>query len=130
MNFMNRMDKSFDLFAHHKTDCLFEIMFLGTLPKYGGRGIGKYLCEYSIKLAKELSDGKRFEILPNHLKCSRPTAVISFFTSKYTRKIGDLLNFKVHVTLDYSIFEFNGKTFAERIMDSSQSTVTIASLIL
>lgn len=129
MDLMIMVDSKVDLFELHKTDCSFEIMFLGTLPEFGQRSIGKVLCEYSIAIAAELKNGNSFDLLSSELREGRkiPDIVTAIFTSRYSQKLGELLGFSTHYEMYYNEMEFDGKTFAERISSPASISLTLVS---
>lgn len=113
MNFMIEADSRVNLFEKYNVDLLFEIMFLGVLPEYGGNGIGYELCKYSISLARQLD-----------LKL-----VTSLFTGLYSQKIGKKLGFNVIIEESFNNFSFNDKTFAERNGDDNLVYHLVAKII-
>lgn len=130
MDFIVEMDSLVNLFDYHKTDSLFEIMWLSVLPEFIGKSIGKEMFAASIDLARELKNGKSLELLPLQLRSKRPQAAVASFSSKYSKKIGDQLNFFVHDQLHHKNYTFNGKNYMERIADPTQYSTTLVSLAL
>lgn len=118
MQFMADVDDTFNVFDYHKTECIFEIMILGTLTEYWGKSIGQHLCKYSIELAQELK----------HTSIMGPQAVLAVFTSKFAQRIGDTLNFKTHAKLYYNDYMFNGISFADRIPYSESLNICTLAL--
>lgn len=123
------VDSQVDLYDLHKTDCSFEIMFLGTLPEFGQRSIGRLLCEYSIAIAVELKNGLNLDLLSSELRDGNkiPDIVTAIFTSRYSQKLGELLGFTTHYEKSYTALEFDGKTFAERLSSPASISLTLAS---
>lgn len=129
MKYMIDVDKEVDLYKDFNTDCLLEIMFLGTLPEFKGRSIGRILCEYSIQLANELRFGKNVGILSEKCQNMRPTIVSAIFTSPISQKIGKKLDFQSMATVYYTDYSYNGKTFAERLGENNPTAVLAAKLL-
>lgn len=130
MDFMMEIDSIVNFFDYHKTDSLFEIMWLSVLPEFIGKSIGKEMFAASIELARELKNGKSLELLPLKLRSKRPQAAVACFSSKYSKKIGEQLNFFVHDQLYHKNYTFNGKNFMDRISDPEQYSTTLVSLAL
>lgn len=126
MTSMIAVDNLCNLFEKYHTNCLMEIMFLATLPKYNKRSIGLMLCIYSIQLANELRQGIGIEILLENDRHRRPTIVSAIFSSNYSQKIGKTLNFETLATVDYKDIMFNGQTFAERIGNVHRNQILVA----
>ncbi|KAF3422172.1 hypothetical protein E2986_03237 [Frieseomelitta varia] len=137
VNFIINMDARVNLFKHYNTDCIFEIMFLATLPKYQKRRIGELLVSTSIKIANELKDGNNVKIpitindnsLIRNLR-ALPNLVTALMTSNYSQKIAAKCGFENLVTVSFEEFEFNGKTFSERIGDEHEHCVLVAKKLL
>lgn len=123
MQFMIEVDSKFDVFAEYNVDCSLEIMFLAVLPEYCRRGIARDLCKYSIDLATEIKNGFLLDALPEDIRMLRPKVVTAIFTSLYSQKIGYNLGFKNVYEMPYSDLVFQGKTFAERLNHSIQTTI-------
>ncbi|RZC38515.1 uncharacterized protein BDFB_005282, partial [Asbolus verrucosus] len=118
VKFMLDIDNLCDLFDHCQVDCLLEIMFLGTLPEYRGKGIAKRLCEVSIEIAKNLLDGVNVKRSVDGRELGLepvPKIVSAIFTSFITQRIGRQLDFQIAAERSYELFEFEGKTFASSI---------------
>lgn len=126
MKFMIEVDKECDLYKHFNADCLFEIMFLGTLTEFKGRSIGRVLCEYSIQLANEIRLGENVEILPEKYRLMRPKIVSAIFTSPISQKIGKACNFQSMATVYYTDFTYNGIPFSERLGKDNTTAVLAA----
>lgn len=126
MQFMINVDSRVDLFKIFDTNCLLEIMFLATIPEYMGKAIGHKLCEYSIELGRELKNGTFKGYLPSDLKNRKPKIVSAILTSTYSQKIGDRLDFQRIVEAFYNEFEFDGKTYSDRIGEIHPSSVLVA----
>ena len=127
MQLMIDIDSMTDLYEFYKTDCLFEIMFLGTLvPEFGKKSIGKYLAEASVQLAKKIRNDNG-EMGSSQL---HPAAATAIFTSKYSQRIGETLGFVAHTTVWHKDYKFNGKSYTDRITNKAQDTMVLSSLKL
>ncbi|CAD6991583.1 unnamed protein product [Ceratitis capitata] len=115
--FLDRIEMSVDILKLWQIDCVFEIVFLSTSPKYAKRGLASSLSEYSIEYARRLKQGTLppEELPAAHLLELKPSAVCSIFTSIYTQRIGRKFNFEILNELPYTDITFEGHTFAERI---------------
>lgn len=115
MQYMITMDSKINLFEKFNIDCLFEIMFLATLPEFEGKGIGSTLVSCSVELAKLLKNGQAIENLPDDSKHKRPKMVSALFTSKISQRVGSKNHFKQINEVPHSEFVFRGKTYTDRI---------------
>ncbi|XP_063695620.1 uncharacterized protein LOC134827024 [Culicoides brevitarsis] len=115
MSYMIEMDSKVDVFEKYGIDCLVELMFIGVIPQYEKRGIATKLAEVAIDIAKGLKNGKYLDLLPENLKNKRPQLVAALWTSKFSQKVGQNLDFTVLHEEPYTNFVFDGKTFASRI---------------
>ena len=133
VDFMINMDARINLFKHYNTDCIFEIMFLATLPNCQKRRIGELLVSTSIEVAKELKKGnivktpvtinddnniQNLEALPN--------LVSALMTSNYSQKIAAKCGFENLASVSFEEFQFKGKTFSERIENEHRNCVLVA----
>lgn len=115
---MKEADESCDLFGCCNADCMLELMFLATLRERRGKGIAKKLSEASIQLGKALLNGKNMKqnLTDEELPLDpRPKAVTALFTSCISQNIGKSLGFVKALEIDFNRWNFDGKTFAERI---------------
>lgn len=118
MDYMIVADSRVDIFGKYSVGVLMEIMFLAVLKKYEGHGIGNNLCKYSIELARNLKNGKDLnEFLSPGV--NPPQLVAALWTGRGSQKIGHKLGFDIVFKEPFSNFSFQGKTFAERVGDSS-----------
>ncbi|XP_015430533.1 PREDICTED: uncharacterized protein LOC107187051 [Dufourea novaeangliae] len=124
VDFMISVDSRIDLFKHYNATCIFEIMFLATLPGMQKRRIGELLVSSSFEMAKELKRGKSVKtpvvidgekIIEN--LTAIPTIVSAIMTSNYSQKIAMKCGFESLARVSYKEFHFAGKTFGERIGD-------------
>uniref|UniRef100_A0A0K8TR57 Uncharacterized protein n=1 Tax=Tabanus bromius TaxID=304241 RepID=A0A0K8TR57_TABBR len=115
MDFMIIVDAEFDLLDTYNTDSSFEITFLATLAEFGGKSIGRTICEYSIELAKDLGSGHKTDLIPEKYRDKRPQIATAIFSSRFSQRIGELLGFEFINTVPYTKFSFNGKLYSEVI---------------
>lgn len=129
---MSTVDGLVDLFGHADADCLFELMFLGTLPAYEGRSIGRQMSEYSIELARRIAGGESLDLVSAAVRTDarRPRAVSAIFTSAFSRRIGQRLGFEEVASKRFEEFTYDGKTFAERIADERHDVFSLCLLRL
>lgn len=133
VDFMMNVDSRINLFKHYYVNCILELMFLATLPSYGKRRIGEMLITSSLELGKELRRGKNVRI-PITIHDSNevtnadevPTLASAIMTSNYSYRIAMKLHFDQLLEVPFDEFEFNGKTFSERIGQEHQRTVLVA----
>ncbi|XP_003701210.1 arylalkylamine N-acetyltransferase 1 [Megachile rotundata] len=133
VDFMVNVDSRIDLFKHYNTDCIFEIMFLATLPSKQKRRVGEVLVSSSIELAKELKRGKSVKtpVTVNgdnsiQNKDAVPSLISAIMTSNYSQKIMQKCGFESLVRVDYEEFSFKEKTFSERIGSEHKNCVLAA----
>ncbi|CAH2039742.1 unnamed protein product, partial [Iphiclides podalirius] len=131
IQFMANVDGRCNLFEKYGVDCSLEIMFLATLREHRKQKLGTLLCKYSVEIARRLRDGPIAEIAvrdlgPNYsmIKSREPVETYpkicqAIWTSKGSQKIGEALNFTVHLTVPLKEFIFEGKSYSERIGDDS-----------
>ncbi|XP_065091388.1 uncharacterized protein LOC135712338 [Ochlerotatus camptorhynchus] len=125
MQYMITMDSKVNLFEKFNIDCLFEIMFLATLPEFEGKGIGSALVSCSIELAKLLKNGQAIENLPDDSKHKRPKMVSALFTSRISQKVGSKNHFKQINEVPHSEFVFHGKTYTDRIGPEHPTSILV-----
>lgn len=85
------------------------------------------LCKLSIEIAKKLKDGpvstitvkdlgSKYAFMPDRKAVSKvPKFCQALWTAAASQKIGKTLGFNVYVTVPFTEFTFNGKTFTDRI---------------
>lgn len=109
-------DATLDLFEHCNVDCLLEIMFLGVLPEFCSRGIGRKLCEVSVRLAKSLKNGKNVKQAVEVGKSLPlepvPQIVSALFTSPISQKIGRSINWEMAARRSYEDYFHEGRSYA------------------
>lgn len=106
-------------------------MFLATLREHRKQNLATILCKVSIELAIKLKEGpvssmtvedlgpKYAIIKPRKIVAKTPKICQAIWTSVGSQKVGKALNFTVHLTVPFSEFVFNGKTYSERIGNES-----------
>jgi len=130
---MINVDSQINLFEHYGVKCIFEIMFLATLPAYGKRRIGEMLVSSSLEIGKELRHDKNVRI-PVTIHGSNevtntdavPSLASAIMTSNYSYRIAMKLRFDELLKISYDKFEFNGKKFSERIGQEHRQCVLVA----
>ncbi|CAL7942143.1 unnamed protein product [Xylocopa violacea] len=133
IDFMIDADARINMFKHYNTDCIFEIMFLATLPSNQKRRIGELLVSTSIEVAKELKKGNSVKTpvtingdsTIQNLEAV-PSLVSAIMTSNYSQKIAAKCGFEKLITISYKDFSFNGKTYSERIGDEHLNCCLVA----
>ncbi|XP_054016223.1 uncharacterized protein LOC128896783 isoform X1 [Hylaeus anthracinus] len=133
VEFMVNVDSRVNLFKHYNTSCVFEIMFLATLPDKQQRRIGELLVTSSIELAKELKRGKSVKtpLKINNEKVIQnsdaiPSLVSAIMTSNFSQKIAAKCGFEVLARVNYSEFYFGGKPYSEKIGDEHKGCILVA----
>jgi GNAT superfamily N-acetyltransferase len=101
-----------DLFDVCQVDCVMEIFLLGTSSEYRRQGIAKKLCEVSIEIARNLSNGI-------NIKCALdgrelvltpvPRAVTAIFNSFIPQRIGRQLGFEIAAERSNTKVELAGR---------------------
>lgn len=137
MDFIINMDARINLFEHYNINCIFEIMFLATLPNYQKRRIGELLVCTSIEIAKELKKGNTVKIPVTinddnkiHNLEALPSLVSALMTSNYSQKIAAKCRFENLASISFKEFEFKGKTFNERIGNEHRNCILVAKKLL
>lgn len=126
VQFMMDTDAACDLFELCGVDCLLEIMFLGTLPQFRGKGVATKLCEVSVTLAHLLKTGRNIKLPVDnkHLHPHPvPKLVSAIFTSFISQKIGKSLGFQIATSINYEKFVYNGQTYASKLGSETTSTI-------
>ncbi|XP_043796787.1 uncharacterized protein LOC122717104 [Apis laboriosa] len=133
IDFMINIDSRIDLFKHYNTDCIFEIMFLATLPSNQKCRIGELLVTSSIKIVEELKKGNPVKtpvtindsnIIENLEKI--PNVISAIMTSNYSQKIATKCGFEHLFSISYDEFHFNNKVFSENIGDEHRNCILVA----
>ncbi|OAD54237.1 hypothetical protein WN48_08159 [Eufriesea mexicana] len=112
------IQNSVDIFESYDTKGAMELFYLGTNPRYQGRGIGRQMVQNCIEFGRGLLNGtmKRTSIdgsvLDQHVL---PEVIFGLFASNYSQKIADQLNFKCLREIRYDDYTFAGRKMSERI---------------
>ncbi|CAH2091292.1 unnamed protein product [Euphydryas editha] len=138
IQFMADVDERCNLFEKYKVDCSLEIMFIATLREHRRQKLATFLIKHSIDVARRMKDdpiapirvedlGSKYSHLNNRKPLDTyPKICQAIWTGEGTQKIGKLLNFKVHLTVPFSEFIFDGKTYSERIGDEAAFCQVVA----
>lgn len=109
-------DATLDLFEHCNVDCLLEIMFLGILSEFRNKGIGRKLCQVSVRLAKCLKNGenvkKTVEVGKSLELEPVPQIVSALFTSPTSQKIGRSFKWEIAARRSYEDYFHEGRSYA------------------
>ncbi|XP_061395742.1 uncharacterized protein LOC133331360 [Musca vetustissima] len=116
-NYLHYVEYTYDINKEWQIDCWIELTFLATRTEYGRKGIALSLAEFLNEYAKKLRDGdeNELQLLPSHIKDQRPQAITAAFTSRFSQKIGEKLEFETLFEVENSQFSFRGKSYAEKI---------------
>ncbi|XP_034831087.1 uncharacterized protein [Maniola hyperantus] len=141
IQFMANVDARCNFFEKFGVDCSLELMFLATLREHRKKKLATLLSKYSIDVARKVKDGpfapievKDLGPKYSHLQPRKPIETYpkicqAIWTSEGSQRIGKALNFTVHLTVPFSEFVFDGKTYSDRIGDDS-AFCEVAALIL
>ena len=111
---------SVDIFERNNANGALELFYLGTNPRYQGRGIGRQMVEKCIEFGRGLLNGtmKRTsidgDVLEQHVL---PEIIFGVFASNYSQRIADKLGFEVLHEFRYEDYSFAGRKMSERIGD-------------
>ncbi|KAL1449690.1 hypothetical protein WDU94_002174 [Cyamophila willieti] len=112
MDYMIQVDGKVDLFGQYSTDTLYELMFLGTMPEYCGRHLGKDLTRACLQVASQTSAG----------------AVTILCTSPWTERIAAGLGFDLlyrgktrEVSIEFKDKE--GRSYADLFEEDPEYTL-------
>ena len=111
---------SVDIFERNNANGALELFYLGTNPRYQGRGIGRQMVEKCIEFGRGLLNGtmKRRsidgDVLEQHVL---PEIIFGVFASNYSQRIADKLGFEVLHEFRYEDYSFAGRKMSERIGD-------------
>ncbi|XP_048269384.1 uncharacterized protein LOC105666938 [Bombus terrestris] len=111
---------SVDIFERNNANGALELFYLGTNPRYQGRGIGRQMVEKCIEFGRGLLNGtmKRTsidgDVLEQHVL---PEIIFGVFASNYSQRIADKLGFEVLHEFRYEDHSFAGRKMSERIGD-------------
>ncbi|CAB3260392.1 unnamed protein product [Arctia plantaginis] len=140
IEFMADVDGRCNLFEKFGVDCSLEIMFLATLQHHRFNKLGTILCKISVEIARKLKNGPvsvitvkdfgpKYSFMPEREAVKKvPKIVQAIWTAEPTQKIGKALDFKVFLTVPFTEYSYNGKTFSERV--GANVTCEVAAIIL
>uniref|UniRef100_A0A182QEG6 N-acetyltransferase domain-containing protein n=1 Tax=Anopheles farauti TaxID=69004 RepID=A0A182QEG6_9DIPT len=117
MQYMITMDAKVNLFERFGVSCLLEIMFLATLPDYGGCGIATRLVQESVRLAEDIKAGKAAPSTQDGASSAstKPQLVSALFTSRISQRVGEKAGFTVINQVPYTEFVYKDRPFTDRI---------------
>uniref|UniRef100_A0A182NSA4 N-acetyltransferase domain-containing protein n=1 Tax=Anopheles dirus TaxID=7168 RepID=A0A182NSA4_9DIPT len=116
MQYMITMDAKVNLFERFNVSCLLEIMFLATLPNYGGHGIATRLVQESVRLAEDIKTDKAVPTAQDGAtSTSKPQLVSALFTSRISQRVGEKAGFTVINQVPHAEFIYRDRTFTDRI---------------
>lgn len=130
MHFMMDLENEVNLYKLFKVETMLEIMILGVLPEYRRKSIGLKLVELSLQVAKDVKNGVALNLLPPDMRVFGKNLRIgtAIYASIYSKRIGDVLGFKVHHEYFYDQVKYKGKTYADRIPNKLQRSSTLVSV--
>ncbi|XP_043523453.1 uncharacterized protein LOC122535735 [Frieseomelitta varia] len=120
IKFLDDVQSKVDVFERYNVNGAMELFYLGTNPRYQGRGIGRQIVEKCIEFGRGLLNGtiKRTSIdgsiLEQHVL---PEIIYCVVASNYSQRIVDKLGFQVLHEARYDDYSFGGKKMSERIGD-------------
>ncbi|CAK9818130.1 hypothetical protein ANTPLA_LOCUS9642 [Anthophora plagiata] len=120
VKFVGDIESSVDIFHKYNVHGAMELFYLGTNPRYQGRGIGLKMVEKCIELGRELSSGsmRRYSFDDDPVEQhTRPELIYGVFASNYSQRIADKLGLQPLNEVRYEDFTFAGKKMSERIGD-------------
>lgn len=112
------------MFKKYNANGAIELFYLGTNPRYQGRGIGSQMVQKCIEFGRGLLNGtmKRSSIngsiVNEHVL---PEFVYAVFASNYSQRIADILGFEILHEVRYDDYSFAGKKISEIIGDVHRS---------
>lgn len=118
VKFLDDIESSVDIFERYQANVAMELFYLGTNPRYQGRGIGRKMVHKCIDFARGLSNGtaRRASIDGTLLDaCTPPELMFGVFASSFSQRIADKVGFETLYEIRYDDYVFDGKTMAQRI---------------
>lgn len=106
-------------------------MFLATLREHRHQKLGEHLCRLSIEVGRKFRNGSvasmtvedlgpTYEMIkPRNSITTYPKICQAIWTAPASQKIGKVLGFIVHLTVPFTEFKFNGKSYSERLEDDA-----------
>ncbi|XP_031830339.1 uncharacterized protein LOC116426032 [Nomia melanderi] len=124
VKFLGDLESSVDIFEKYNVDGAMELFYLGTNPRYQGRGIGCEIVKKCIEFARGLENGttKRSPIDNETVNEEViPKLIFGVFLSNYSQRIADKLNFETIREVRYEDFIIGGRKLSERIGDTHKT---------
>lgn len=107
-----------DIFERYDTNGAMEVFYLGTDPRYQGRGIGRRMMQECIGFGRGLLNGTRRRTSIDGVILEQsviPSIIFGVFASNYSQRIADKLGFHVLHEVRYDDYASNGRKMSERI---------------
>lgn len=124
VKFLDAIETNVDIYKKYNVNGAMELFYLGTNPRYQGRGIGCQMVQKCIEFGRGLLNGtvKRKSIdgrlMDDHVL---PELIYGVFASNYSQRIADMLSFEVLHEVRYDEYSCAGKKMAERIGDAHRT---------
>lgn len=117
IKFLDDID-NVDIFERYDTNGAMEVFYLGTDPRYQGRGIGRRMMQECIGFGRGLLNGTRRRTSIDGVILEQsviPSIIFGVFASNYSQRIADKLGFHVLHEVRYDDYASNGRKMSERI---------------
>ncbi|XP_043796788.1 uncharacterized protein LOC122717105 [Apis laboriosa] len=117
IKFLDDID-NVDIFERYNTNGAMEVFYLGTNPRYQGRGIGRQMMQRCIEFGRGLLNGTRRRTSIDGIILEQsvtPKIIFGVFASNYSQRIADKLGFDVLQEVRYDDYVSNGRKMSERI---------------
>ncbi|XP_076236593.1 arylalkylamine N-acetyltransferase 1 [Calliopsis andreniformis] len=124
VKFLDDVQNSVDIFEKYNVNGALELFYLGTNPRYQGRGIGGQMVEKCIEFSRSLLNGTmQISSIDNERSNEHviPQIVYGIFASNYSQRIADKLGFECLHEVHYDDYTFRGKKLSERIGDTHKT---------
>lgn len=116
----------------YNTSCILSIITLVTDAEYQNQGIGQTLVSASLDMGRQLYAGEDVKTPLDAESASNITAnpgvLSAIMTFNYSQAIAHKLGFDELYEADYSQFEYDGKTFLERLENRTSAILFAKSL--
>ncbi|XP_014486176.1 PREDICTED: uncharacterized protein LOC106750373 [Dinoponera quadriceps] len=129
-DFLGDVESRVDIFQRYNARGAMEIFYLGTDPRYRGRGIGQQIVNMSLTLARGLHARKlkqicvgKSPIVNEHV---RPEVIFAAVASTISQRIAEKLNFETLFEARYEDYVRGGKKMSERIGPRHQTIRLVA----
>ncbi|XP_054016226.1 uncharacterized protein LOC128896784 isoform X1 [Hylaeus anthracinus] len=120
VNLIGGIETSVDIFDKYHVKGAMELFYLGTNPRYQGRGIGSQMMEKCIEFGRGLLNGTRTRISIEGATLDGqvvPEVIFGVFASNYSQRIAEKLGLVTLYEMRYQDHQFAGKKLSERIGD-------------